>query len=181
MILDQKLVFVWIRVWKKKSYNQKKKRLFHIVSGKVNQTWQVGSEFMQSSRSFNWRTVAVNERVADKRSRIKNEFNKHGRGKPRSTKRRWYKTRDIQSHIKKNPSHTFVKANRSFGKLRSNTERVFFRSTSRCFCTSTQLLSYWKITLSNRCMWTVIRGRIRFLGTRFQSSGTLLLDDLHSG
>ncbi len=43
-----------------------------------------------------------------------------------------------------------------------------------------QLLSNGSTALSQRCVWSVVWGRTRLLGSRCESGRTLLLDDLHA-
>lgn len=100
--------------------------------------------------------------------------------KSNHTQRWWHSLRNLQSHIEEDPCHQIVKTYWSFGKLRPTPQRVFLRPASRCLLTGSQLLSNRKVALSNPCLWSTLWRRARILGARFQSSRTLLLDDLYN-
>lgn len=76
----------------------------------------------------------------DRKSFSRHEFDKHGRGEPRRSQRRRDQTRNLQGDIEKNPGDSPVQIDRSFGQLRSHSQRVFLRPASRCVRTSPQLL-----------------------------------------
>lgn len=46
--------------------------------------------------------------------------------------------------------------------------------------TDSQLLPDWKVALSDRRLRAVVRGGVGILGTGLESSGTMLLDDIHN-
>jgi len=46
-------------------------------------------------------------------------------------------------------------------------------------CVDYQLLSYWKTSLSDRCMRSSVRGRAGVLGSWLEPGWTVLLDDVH--
>ena len=164
------IILFFFSFFRQKAGNQrKKKKSIHGAKEKR------GGEVSGSSDR------AVTAPTAGAADHIKDESVEYGRGKPRRAKRRWHQARDLQSDVEEDPGHSAVQTYRGTGQLRSNTQRVLLRSASWCLCTSAQLLSHGQVALSDRRLRTTFRGGTRLLGSGFESGGTVLLDDLHSG